>query len=143
MLKNYKEPLAGCLATLRALRAHCSPSINIRHLEIVISIYLFPGITRKQLNELLPELSEPSLRKYINDLQNTSWRNNYSGASNVAQLNLVRVVENEKDSRYKHLYLTDIGQEMMKTIAEKMADGISCMEIKPNPEFKNEIKALC
>ena len=82
MADSYREALVGCLVTLRALRVHCPPTINIRHLEIAIWIFLQPGITRKDLSRLLPELSEPSLRKYISDLQKTSWRDSYGGAEN-------------------------------------------------------------
>jgi len=130
MADSYREALVGCLVTLRALRVHCPPTLTIRHLEIAIWIFLQSGITRKDLSRLLPELSEPSLRKYISDLQKTSWRDSYGGACGKAQFNLVKVEERESDYRYKHLHLTDTGHEMMKTIAMKMADVTPCVDIE-------------
>ena len=131
MTEEDREIMTGCLATLQTLRVNCVPTINIRHLEIVIHIFLNPGITRQELTEQVPELSESSLRRYIKELTNVSWRDSYGGAIDTPNHNLIRIEDSNTDMRFKHLYLTDSGMAMMNTVAKKLQDSMSCLDISP------------
>ena len=132
MIEEDKDVLADCLATLQTLRTHTSPSISIRHLEIVIHIYLRPGIVFQELTKLIPEISESSLRKYIKELGKVLWKESYAGASNQPAHNLIRFEENNGDYNANPLYLTDAGTVMMYAIAKKMQDSLNTIYEPPN-----------
>ena len=132
MSDDEKEVMAGCLATLQTLRTHTSPTITMRHLEIVIHIFLHPGITRQELTKQIPAISESSLRRYIKELCKVSWKDSYGGASNMPGYNLISIEESDIDHRVKPLYLTDAGTQMMSSIAKKLQDGMGSSVIQPN-----------
>ena len=132
MSDDEREVMAGCLATLQTLRTHTSPTITMRHLEIVIHIFLHPGITRQELTKQIPAISESSLRRYIKELCKVSWKDSYGGASNMPGYNLISIEESDIDHRVKPLYLTDAGTQMMSSIAKKLQDGMGSSVIQPN-----------
>ena len=132
MSDEDREVMAGCLATLQTLRAHSSPTITMRHLEIVIHIYLQPGINRQELTKQIPAISESSLRRYIKELCKVSWKDSYGEASNMPSHNLIRIEESENDQRVKPLYLTETGTEMMNSIAKKLQDSMSGFVAQPS-----------
>ena len=132
MSDEDREVIVGCLATLQTLRIHSSPTITMRHLEIVIHIFLQPGITRQELTNKIPAISESSLRRYIKELCKVSWKDSYSEASNTPSHNLIRIEESENDQRVKPLYLTEAGSEMMNSIVKKLQDSMSSFVAQSN-----------
>ena len=121
-MNDNQQLISGCLATIKTIRNSTSSSITIRHLEILFHIYLREGITRQQLQEVLPEISETSLRRYIDQLGKASWKQNYRDAQGV-KLNLIRE-ELGEDSRYKHIYLNDEGRDIIQSVIYKMLDSM-------------------
>ena len=129
-MDDDNQIVAGCLATIQTLRIYTHSTLTIRHLEILLYIYLHEGITRQRLQEFLPELSESSIRRYIEQLGKVQWKESYAKAQGI-QHNLIREIRGD-DSRYKHLYLNESGRKVILMITEKMRDSMKCLELPQN-----------
>lgn len=124
---DNKELITACLVTLKGIRSSTSSSITIRHIEILFYIYLHEGITRNELQSYLPEISETSLRRYIDQLGSAQWKQSYKAAQGI-KLNLIREEVGE-DLRYKHIYLNHDGREMICSVINKMLDGFAASDV--------------
>ncbi len=49
---NDHDVIAGCLTTMKAIKAHASSTLTIRHLEILFQIYLSSEITHQDLAKI-------------------------------------------------------------------------------------------
>ena len=121
-MTDHQEVVAACLATLDTIKKSTTSLITIRHVEILLHIYLHEGVTRQQLHNHLPGLSETSLRRYVDQLGKAEWKVNYKDSQGV-KLGLIRE-EYGDDSRYKHIYLNDTGRNLVQSIIQKLTDGV-------------------
>lgn len=121
-MTDNQQVVTACLATLKTIKQSTTSLLTIRHLEILLYVYLHEGITRQDLHNYLPGLSETSLRRYVDQLGKAEWKINYKDSQGV-QLDLIRE-EYGDDNRYKHIFLNQAGRTLVQLVVQKLLDGI-------------------
>lgn len=83
------------------------------HVEIFFTIFVSEHITRQELNNKIPNVSEATVKRYVADL--------------IHDHLLIKEKECENDSRLKYLNLTDKGQKLIEIEVRRIKECIDLL----------------
>ncbi len=111
------EKLRGCV---HAAQEFVSKTFNAHHLDILFLISLNEGITRKEINKALTPQSLTTTKRYVGDLTQYSFDRDRQSKQRLPGFDLIHEIEDEFDSKTKHLYLNERGQELCAVLANRV-----------------------
>ena len=131
--------LRGCI---RAAQNFVSKAINAHHLDILFIIALNPGITRGEINKMLPKQSMSTTKRYVGDLTTYCYDRDKIGGGRKPGFGLIEERQDDNDLKLKHLYLTDKGTMLCESLANRvMEQQMSDMNIEELEVPKGDLEA--
>ena len=110
------EKLRGCI---HAAQNFVDKSISAHHLDVLFLIALNEGITRTEISDAL-DTTIKSTNRYVGDLTQYAYDRDKKTSAKKIGFNLIHEVNDPKDSKIKHLYLTDKGCEFCEMLANRV-----------------------
>ena len=110
------EKLKGCI---HATHLFVDKTISAHHLDVLFLIALNEGITRSEIKEEF-QLPSGTMYRYVGDLTQYAYDREKESSARRPGFNLVCEVEDPKDSKIKHLFLTDKGREFCEMLANRV-----------------------
>ncbi len=116
--------LRGCI---HAAQQFVNKTFNAHHLDILFLISLHEGITRKEINDAMAPQSLTTTKRYVGDLSKYSFDRDRETRLRLPGFDLIEEVDDEFDSKTKHLYLNERGKQLCTVLADRVLSELSHM----------------
>ncbi len=130
------EKLRDCV---QAVQNFISKAINAHQLDILLIIALNPGITRVEINKMLPKQSMSTIKRYVGDLTIYCYDRDKIDGRRKPGFGLIEEKQDDNDLKLKHLYLTEKGTVLCESLANLvMEPTVSDRNIEETEDTKSD-----
>ena len=118
--ENQLLALAKLRSCIKAVHHLVSKTITAHHLDTLLLIATQPGLTRQDINKIMQPQSMSTTRRYVADLTKFSYDRNNEDSGRLPGYDLIYEVDDSKDSKKKHLFLSNKGLQVCEILANRV-----------------------
>jgi len=112
-VEEEKLIIAKRIKAIQSLRTSGVKDMSNVHVEIFFTVFVSEQITRQELNNKIPNVSEATIKRYVADL--------------IHDHLLINERECDKDCRLKYLYITEKGARLIQVEVGKIKECIDLL----------------
>ena len=110
-MEQEKLIIAKRIKAIQALRTNGVKDMSNVHVEIFFTVFISEQITRQELNNKIPNVSEATIKRYVADL--------------IHDYLLIKERESDNDFRLKYLNITEKGKSLIEVEVKRIKECIS------------------